>query len=50
MLLWLARAESTHYAVNIHDRFAQHSVLLEHRDTLMVKKGEQASIETFSIK
>uniref|UniRef100_A0A8K9Y6R8 Spectrin repeat containing, nuclear envelope 2b n=1 Tax=Oncorhynchus mykiss TaxID=8022 RepID=A0A8K9Y6R8_ONCMY len=39
MLLWLARSESTHYAVNIHDRFAQHSVLLEHRDTLMVRKG-----------
>uniref|UniRef100_A0A4W5QYH4 Spectrin repeat containing, nuclear envelope 2b n=1 Tax=Hucho hucho TaxID=62062 RepID=A0A4W5QYH4_9TELE len=46
MLLWLARAESTHYAVNIHNRFAQHSVLLEHRDTLMVRKGEQRQVSS----
>uniref|UniRef100_A0A4W5QMI9 Spectrin repeat containing, nuclear envelope 2b n=1 Tax=Hucho hucho TaxID=62062 RepID=A0A4W5QMI9_9TELE len=45
MLLWLARAESTHYAVNIHNRFAQHSVLLEHRDTLMLR-GRQRQVSS----
>lgn len=42
MLLWLARAENTRFAVNIHDRFAPRSVLLEHRDTLMVRRGIQS--------
>ncbi|KAI4872642.1 hypothetical protein NFI96_028689 [Prochilodus magdalenae] len=36
LLLWLARAESQRYMVNIHDRNVDVTVLQEHRDTLQV--------------
>lgn len=34
LLLWLARAESQRYMVNIHDRNVDTNILQEHRDTL----------------
>uniref|UniRef100_A0AAR2M315 KASH domain-containing protein n=1 Tax=Pygocentrus nattereri TaxID=42514 RepID=A0AAR2M315_PYGNA len=37
LLLWLARAESQRYMVNIHDRNVDVNILQEHRDTLKVE-------------
>lgn len=36
LLLWLARAESQRYMVNIHDPNVDVNVLQEHRDALQV--------------
>ncbi|KAL7876916.1 hypothetical protein SRHO_G00035590 [Serrasalmus rhombeus] len=40
LLLWLARAESQRYMVNIHDRNVDVNILQEHRDTLKALQVE----------
>jgi len=37
LLLWLAKAESQRYMVNIHDTNTDLNILEEHRDTLKVE-------------
>lgn len=40
LLMWLARAENTCYAVNIHDPNTPRAALLEHRETLLALNRE----------
>uniref|UniRef100_A0A4W4FPQ2 KASH domain-containing protein n=1 Tax=Electrophorus electricus TaxID=8005 RepID=A0A4W4FPQ2_ELEEL len=44
LLLWLARAESQRYMVNIHDHNVDTSLLQEHRNTLRVGKYKMLSL------
>uniref|UniRef100_A0A8C1GZA9 Spectrin repeat containing, nuclear envelope 2b n=2 Tax=Cyprinus carpio TaxID=7962 RepID=A0A8C1GZA9_CYPCA len=48
LLLWLAKAESQRYMVNIHDQNTDLNILQEHRDTLKSREREVHCLQELS--